>query len=115
MKRKPKRPRERGTPICLYCARPLAYAGQISCPHCGHAQRRGPRLRSNPPSARVIGEIPGRLLEIRYDRKGPGVSADMAGLYKHPFKAQAKILALANGGLLILPTGRKRLWVRLPH
>jgi hypothetical protein len=70
-------------------------------------------IRNNP--AGVIGPIPGRLLEIRYRRFGPGVGKGMSGLYRHAFKSGSTMLALADGSLLIRPRGRQRLWVNLPH
>lgn len=72
------------------------------------------RRRSNPRG--IVGEIPGRIEKIFYHRSGRGVSKAMAGPYQHGFKSKAKILALADGSLLIVPTTRgRRLWVRLPH
>ncbi len=56
---------------------------------------------------RVVGSIPGRLEEIRYRRTGRH-----AGLYKHVFRSKAVIFGLSNGGLLILPKGTKKLWIR---
>lgn len=64
----------------------------------------------------MIGLVPGHVLEIRYKRYGAGVGRGMSGFYKHPFKARARILAMSDGSLRIVPVRRgKRLWVRLPH
>lgn len=60
--------------------------------------------------------IPGHLLEIRYKRYGAGVGRGMAGLYKHPYRSKARILAMCDGSLRIVPVRRgKRLWMALPH
>lgn len=76
--------------------------------------RRKPR-RSNP-GVYVVGEIPGRVEKIFYRRYGPGVSRGMAGDYQHGFKSAAKILAMSDGSLRIVPMTRgRKLWVKLPH
>jgi hypothetical protein len=86
-------------------------------------QKKNPRRSKlvrhhNPPSrnpsagAMVIGEIPGRIEEIRYRRFGPSVSKKMQGSYRHPFTTRGtKMLALSDGSLLIR-NSRRKLWLR---
>lgn len=74
------------------------------------------KKRRRNPSVYVVGEIPGRIERIFYHRTGPGVSKKMAGPYQHGFSSSAKILAMSDGSLRIVPTKRgRKLWVNLPH
>lgn len=66
-------------------------------------------------SHRIVGQIPGRLEEIRYRRSGRGVPARDRGYYKHKFTTPAKIYVCADGSLYIRPVRRgRKLWVDLP-
>lgn len=56
---------------------------------------------------RVIGPIPGQLLEIRYRRQGQTVHP---GLYKHAFRRGVQAFALSDGSILI--RGAKPVWVK---
>ena len=59
--------------------------------------------RRNAPSLHVVGTIPGRLQEIRYQRTGK-----RPGPYKHTFGRGVQILALSDGSIVL--RGRRRLW-----
>ena len=66
-------------------------------------------VRQNPPrGVRVVGRIPGRLLEVRYNRSGSGTRHP--GLYKHNFKAGVQAFALSDGSILL--RGPRPVWVK---
>ena len=74
-------------------------------------RKRNPLLLEyfNPPM-KVVGRIPGRLEEIRYQRTGPH-----KGPYKHKFKTPATIYALQDGSIIIRPRRRgAKLWRDIP-
>lgn len=72
--------------------------------------------RGNPSG--VVAEIPGRIEAIDYLRpKNASPAPDRKGVrgnfvpYRHAFRSSAKMLALADGSVLITPSkGGRRLW-----
>lgn len=55
----------------------------------------------------IVGEIPGQVTEIKYDRVG---DTEHPGKYFHKFDTPTEILALEDGSIVIVPKSKKKLW-----
>ena len=77
--------------------------------------RKRPRRRRDP-AVRIVGEIPGSLEEITYERPAGTMRGEKtpAGIYTHSFGSSAKMFAMSDGSLLIKPTGRSKLFEDIP-
>ncbi len=75
-------------------------------------RQRGPR----DPAVRIVGEIPGTLKEIVYQRPAGSMRGKRIppATYFHRFESSARMFAMSDGSLLIKPTGRRKLFEEIP-
>ena len=59
---------------------------------------------------KIVGEIPGQVTEIKYDRFG---DTEHPGKYFHKFDTPTEILALNDGSIVIVPKNKKKLWEKI--